>query len=71
MDFELSREHQALRRLIREFAEEVVKPAAQQADRARQPPWEVIKQAGEIGLFGVPFPREYGGLGAGELATAF
>jgi alkylation response protein AidB-like acyl-CoA dehydrogenase len=66
MDFDLSREHQALRKLVREFAEEVVKPAARQADRTSQPPWDVIKQAGEIGLFGVPFPREYGGLGAGE-----
>jgi alkylation response protein AidB-like acyl-CoA dehydrogenase len=66
MDFEFSREHRALRQLVREFAEEVVKPAARQADRTSQPPWEVIKQAGDIGLFGVPFPREYGGLGAGE-----
>ncbi len=66
MDFDLSREHQALRKLVREFAEEVVKPAARQADRTSQPPQDVIRQAGEIGLFGVPFPREYGGLGAGE-----
>jgi len=66
MDFDLSREHQALRKLVREFAEEVVKPATRQADRTSQPQWDVIKQAGEIGLFGVPFPREYGGLGAGE-----
>ncbi len=66
MDFDLSREHQALRKLVREFAEEVVKPATRQADRTSQPPTEVIRQAGEIGLFGVPFPREYGGMGAGE-----
>ncbi len=66
MDFDLSREHQALRKFVREFAEEVVKPAARQADRTSQPPQDVIRQAGEIGLFGVPFPREYGGLGAGE-----
>src|SRR5512139_1251915 len=66
MDFELSREHQALRRLIREFAEEEIRPATRQADRSAQPPLEVVKTAGEIGLFGVPFPREYGGLGAGE-----
>ncbi len=66
MDFELSREHQALRRLIREFAEEEVRPAARQADRASQPPLDVIKKAAEIGLLGVPFPREYGGMGAGE-----
>ena len=66
MDFELSREHQALRRLIREFAEEEVRPAARQADRFSQPPLDVLKRAAEIGLLGVPFPREYGGMGAGE-----
>ncbi|CAG0935744.1 acyl-CoA dehydrogenase [Thermoflexales bacterium] len=66
MDFEFSREHQALRRLIREFAEEEVRPATRQADRSSQPSLEVLQKAGEIGLMGVPFPREYGGLGAGE-----
>ncbi len=66
MDFELSREHQALRKLVREFAEEELRPAARQADRASQPPWDVIEKAADIGLLGVPFPREYGGMGAGE-----
>ena len=65
MDFELSREHQALRRLVREFAEEEVRPATRQADRSSQPPLAVLKKAAEIGLLGVPFPREYGGMGAG------
>ena len=66
MDFEFSREHQALRKLVREFAEEEVRPAARRADRTSQPSLDVIKKAAEIGLLGVPFPREYGGLGAGE-----
>jgi len=66
MDFELSREHQALRRLVREFAEEELRPATRRADRSAQPPMDVVKKAAEIGLFGVPFPREYGGMGAGE-----
>jgi alkylation response protein AidB-like acyl-CoA dehydrogenase len=66
MDFELSREHRALRKLVREFAEEEVRPIAREADRISQPPWEAIKKAAAIGLLGVPFPREYGGLGAGE-----
>jgi alkylation response protein AidB-like acyl-CoA dehydrogenase len=65
MDFELSREHQALRRLVREFAEEEVRPAAARPiDPASL--LEVLKKAAEIGLLGVPFPREYGGMGAGE-----
>src|SRR3990172_4091059 len=67
MDFELSREHRALRRLVREFAEEEIRPAARRADRETQPPMDVIEKAAAIGLLGVPFPREYGGLGAGEI----
>ena len=66
MDFEFSREHQALRKLVREFAEDEVKPIAKRADRDSKPPLDVIRKAAEIGLLGVPFPREYGGLGAGE-----
>jgi len=66
MDFELSREHQALRKLVREFAEEEIRPIVKRADRDSKPPMEVIGKAAEIGLLGVPFPREYGGLGAGE-----
>src|SRR3990172_6653827 len=67
MDFELSREHQALRKLVREFAEEEVRPIVKKVDRESQPPMDVIKKAAAIGLLGVPFPREYGGLGAGEI----
>jgi alkylation response protein AidB-like acyl-CoA dehydrogenase len=67
MDFEFSREHQALRKLVREFAEEEIRPISRRADRESQPPLEVIKQAAAIGLLGVPFSREYGGLGAGEI----
>ena len=66
MDFEFSREHQALRRLVREFAEEEVRPISKRVDRESKPPLDVLRKAAEIGLLGVPFPREYGGLGAGE-----
>ena len=66
MDFEFSREHQALRKLVREFAEEEIKPIVKRADRESKPPMDVVKKAAEIGLLGAPIPREYGGLGAGE-----
>jgi alkylation response protein AidB-like acyl-CoA dehydrogenase len=66
MDFELSREHRALRKLVREFAEEEMRPVARRADRESKPPMDLIAKAAKIGLLGVPFPREYGGLGAGE-----
>jgi alkylation response protein AidB-like acyl-CoA dehydrogenase len=67
MDFEFSREHKALRKLVREFAEEEIRPVVKCADRDSRPPMDVIKKAARIGLLGVPFPREYGGLGAGEI----
>src|SRR3972149_3712153 len=66
MDFEFSREHQALRKLVREFAEEVIRPTRRGAARESKPQLDVLKKAAEVGLLGVPFPREYGGLGAGE-----
>lgn len=66
MDFELSREHRALRKLVREFAEDEIRPISKRADRHSQPPMETIRKAAAIGLLGVPIPREYGGLGAGE-----
>jgi len=66
MDFEFSREHKALRKLVREFAEEVIRPISKRADRESKPQLDVLRKAAAVGLLGVPFPREYGGLGAGE-----
>lgn len=66
MDFTFSPEHQALRRMIREFAETEVAPIAAEIDRKHQVPLEVMRKLGEVGLLGVCFPQEYGGMGAGE-----
>ena len=66
MDFTFSPEHQALRRLVREFAETEVAPLAAEIDRKHQVPHETLRKLGEIGLLGVCFPQEYGGMGAGE-----
>ncbi len=66
MDFTFSPEHVALRRLIREFAEKEVAPIAAEIDREHRPPMDVMRKLGEIGLLGVCFPQEYGGMGAGE-----
>jgi butyryl-CoA dehydrogenase len=67
MDFLLSPEHQALRRLIRELAENEVEPSAAEIDREGCVPFETLKKLGRIGLLGVCFPQEYGGMGAGEI----
>jgi len=67
MDFTFSKKHQLLRRMIREFAEQEVRPLAKRIDAEHRVPWETLKKAAELGLMGVPFPREYGGAGAGEI----
>jgi short/branched chain acyl-CoA dehydrogenase len=64
MDFDLSPEQEEFRKAIREFAEEVVAPRAEEMDRKEELPMDVVKQMGELGLFGIPFPEEYGGQGA-------
>jgi alkylation response protein AidB-like acyl-CoA dehydrogenase len=64
MDFDLSPEQQEFRKAVREFAEEVVAPRAEEMDRKEELPMDLVKQMGELGLFGVPFPEAYGGQGA-------
>ncbi len=67
MDFDLKPEHQALRRFLREFVQEEIKPLVKQIDRTSQVPDELLKKAGTAGLFGIPFSQKYGGMGAGEM----
>jgi acyl-CoA dehydrogenase len=67
MDFDLKPEHQALRRFIREFVQEEIKPLVKCIDRTSCVPSELLKKAADAGLFGVPFSQKYGGMGAGEI----
>src|SRR5438445_10301158 len=64
MDFDRSPEQEEFRKAVREFAEEVVAPRAEEMDRAAELPLDIVKQMGEMGLFGLPFPESYGGQGA-------
>ncbi len=66
MDFTFSPEHTALRRMIREVAETEIAPVAAALDREHRVPIEEMRLLGEIGLLGICFPQEYGGMGAGE-----
>lgn len=68
MDFDLPEETEQLRRTVREFAEEVVRPQAEHFDEKEEFPVEIIRQMGKMGLFGLPFPEEYGGMG-GDFLT--
>ena len=67
MDFTFSKEHQLLRRAFREFAERELGPRIDEIEHSKAgPPPDLMEKAAEYGLFGVPFPQKYGGMGAGE-----
>ncbi|MGF9663501.1 acyl-CoA dehydrogenase family protein [Arthrobacter crystallopoietes] len=69
-DFSLSEDYQDLVDTVREFADEVVAPASAKHDEEHSFPYEIVKQMGELGLFGLPFPEEYGGMGGDYFALA-
>jgi len=64
VDFDLTPEQQEFRRAVHEFADEVIAPRAEEMDRREELPLDIVKQMAEMGLFGLPFPEEYGGQGA-------
>ena len=68
MDFRLSEEHEALRETVREFAHEVVAPVIAEHYEQHTFPYEIVRQMGKMGLFGLPFPEEYGGMGGDYFA---
>ncbi len=72
MDFEFTDEQQAFRKVVREFAEAEIAPHAEEWDRTHEFPIDVVKAMGDLGLFGLPFPEDVGGGGAGltELCIA-
>jgi short/branched chain acyl-CoA dehydrogenase len=70
MDFDLTDEQGAIRRLVREFAEGEVRPVAEELDRDKRFPYEIVDQLGKLGLMGIPYPEEYGGGGADNLSYA-
>jgi len=68
MDFILNEEQLAIRNTCREFAEQEIQPIAEQMDATGLFPYALIRQMGELGLLGLPFPEEYGGAGADFLS---
>ena len=62
-DTRLSDEQEALRRTVEEFAREVVAPVAAHHDETKTFPYAVVDQMADLGLFGLPFPEEWGGQG--------
>jgi alkylation response protein AidB-like acyl-CoA dehydrogenase len=70
MDFDLSPDHELIRRTVREFAEGEVAPVAEELDRTKSFPYEIVAKLGALNLMGIPFPEEYGGGGGDTLAYA-
>jgi len=70
VDFDLSPDHELIRRTVREFAEGEVAPVAEELDRTKSFPYEIVRQLGALNLMGIPFPEEYGGGGGDTLAYA-
>ncbi len=68
MNFDLSDEQKMLRDTVREFALAEVKPVAEELDREKRFPYEIVEKLGGLGLMGIPFPQEYGGGGADTLS---
>jgi short-chain 2-methylacyl-CoA dehydrogenase len=70
MDFDLSDDHRLLRDTVREFARAEIAPVAEQLDRDKAFPYEIVRRLGELDLMGIPFPEEYGGAGGDTQAYA-
>lgn len=65
---QLSEDHQTLAETVRDFANQVIAPVAAKHDREQTFPYEVIKKMGAMGIFGLPFPEEVGGMGGDFLS---
>ena len=70
MDFNLSREHLLVRKMMREFTENEVKPITAETDAKCEYPRENIEKLFDLGVMGMCVPKEYGGAGADPLANA-
>jgi len=68
ISYKLSDEHEELRSAVAEFARDVVAPVIGGFYERREFPYEIVAKMGKLGLFGLPFPEEYGGMGGDYLA---
>ena len=67
LSYAFTEEQEDLRQMVREFAQGEIAPLVEEAERNEQFPVEVIPMLGELGLLGIVFPEEYGGIGADKI----
>ena len=70
MDFNLTEEQKMTRNMVREFANDVIKPRAIEIDVEAKFPVDIFEEMGKLGLMGIPFPEEYGGSGGDTISYA-
>ena len=63
MDFRLTEEQEMIRKMCREFTDDMIIPRAAELDRTGEYPYDIIAKMAELGIMGIPFPEEYGGSG--------
>jgi short/branched chain acyl-CoA dehydrogenase len=68
VDFDLSAEQKLVQSTVRDFARQEVAPVAEELDREKRFPYEIVAKLGSLGLMGIPFPEEYGGGGGDTLS---
>lgn len=68
MNFKLSEEHEMIRKMVRDFAENEVAPTAAERDEEERFDMALFEKMAELGLTGIPWPEEYGGIGSDYLA---
>lgn len=68
MEFDLADHHRLLRDTVRDFARQEISPVAEELDRTKQFPYDLVRRLGELDWMGIPFPEEYGGGGGDSLA---
>jgi alkylation response protein AidB-like acyl-CoA dehydrogenase len=69
-NYDLSEEHELIRRTVRDFAVERIVPVAEELDREHRFPYELVRELAELGLMGMTIPEEYGGAGTDTLSYA-
>ncbi|KYC99686.1 MULTISPECIES: acyl-CoA dehydrogenase [Bacillus] len=70
MNFQLTKEQQLVREMVRDFAKNEIAPKAHEVDQSAVFPADTFKKIGELGLLGIPFPEEYGGAGGDTISYA-